>query len=526
MNALRRLPVLLAVLSALLAALSLCPAAPARAADHHGTLVLLRGGDSITLDPARASDSESALVVGQICEGLVRMKDGSLQLEPALAESWTVSPDGLAWTFRLRRGVLFHDGSPMNAEAAAMSIMRQVDPAHRYSVPGMHTAKSLFEHVAGCDALDESTLRIRLFRPTASLLYSLAASQAPIVSPQALAKWGADIHSRPVGTGPFMFVEWRRGDSITLVRNPSYWGGAPRLERLVIRAIPDAGARFLEFQTRRADALTGIPPSDLPLLDKMPGVQLLRVAGLNIAYLSINTKRGPFRRAAVRRAVLLALDREALTRLVYGSSALAAASLLPPALRDTGFVADEASAKGDAAQARNLLAQEGLAQGFEAVLQVMDIPRPYLPEPRRMALAIRQALAGVGIRVRIVTVPWAEYVAQAAKGEHDLCLSGWTFDAPNPHEFLRYKLGWDSRGNFSHWRDEHFQALVNRAEASRDETERTALFRQAMRVVAAETPAVPLAHVRDTLALHQGVKGVTLQPTGATMRFTKAYREP
>ncbi|MBU1229100.1 MAG: ABC transporter substrate-binding protein [Proteobacteria bacterium] len=513
-------------LAAVTLALALLTAGPALGADAHATLTLVRGGDSVTLDPARASDSESALVTGQICEGLVRVKDGCLQVEPALAESWTVSPDGLAWTFRIRKNVRFHDGSPMNAQAAAIAIMRQVDPANPYHAPGMYTAKALFEHVAGAEALDETTLRIRLNRPSASLLFSLAASQAPILSPQALERWGADIGSHPVGTGPFQFLEWRRGESVTLVRNPHYWGGAPRLERLVFRTIPDAGARFLEFQTRRADAMTGIPHSDLPLLEKMPGVQILRVAGLNIAYLGINTQRGHFRRTNVRRAVLLALDREALARLVYGQSAVPAAALLPPALMDTGFVADEVNAKGDLAQARRLLAREGLSGGFGATLQVMDIPRPYLAEPRRMAQAIRQALAGLGIRVRIVTVPWADYVARAGQNEHDLILSGWTFDTPNPHELLRYKLGWDSSGNFSRWRDERFQALVNQAEASRDEGERNTLFRQILRLVAAEAPAVPLAHVRDTLAVQDSIKGVTLQPTGGTIRFAKAYREP
>lgn len=506
-------------------ALLLLTPVPASAADPASTLTLVRGGDSLTLDPARSSDSESTLVAGQICEGLVRMKDGGLQVEPALAESWAVSPNGKEWTFRIRQGVRFHDGSPMNAQAAAIAIMRQVDPAHPFHAPGMNTAKSLFEHVAGAEALDDSTLRIRLSRPSASLLYALAGFQAPILSPQALAKWGADITSHPVGTGPFKFVEWRRGESITLVRNPDYWDGPPRLERLVIRTIQSAGARFLEFQTRRADAMTGIPPSDLPLLEKMPGVQLVRVAGLNVAYLAINTQRGPFRKVGVRRAVSLALDREALTRLVYGSAGLAATSVLPPALRDTGFAADEPHTRGDVAQARKLLAQEGLAGGFEAVLQVMDIPRPYLPEPRRMAQAISQALAGVGIRVRIVTVPWGKYVAQGVKGEFDLCLTGWTFDSPNPHEILRYKLGWDTRGNYSHWKNEAFQALVNRAEASRDEGERNGLFRQVMRLVAAEVPVVPLAHARDTVALRGGLKGVVLQPTGATIRFARAYWE-
>ena len=522
-DARRTAALLLAVL--LLVLLLARPAAQALAAEHDNSLTLVRGGDSLTLDPARATDSESTLVAGQVCEGLVRLKDGGIQVEPALAESWTVSPNGREWTFRIRPGVRFHDGSPMNAQAAALAIMRQVDPASPYRAAGMFTAQSLFEHVAGAEALDDSTLRVRLKQPSASFLYSLAAPMAAILSPLALARWGADIGSHPVGTGPFIFAEWRRGESITLVRNPDYWGGAPRLERLVVRTTPDAGARFLEFQTRHADALTGIPPSDLPLLEKMDGVQVLRAAGLNITYLAINTRHGHMRKVGVRRAVLLALDREALTRLVFGFAGLAAASVLPPALLSTGHPHEPPHQRGDAAQARRLLARAGLAGGFEVVLLVMDIPRPYLPEPLRMAQAIRQALAGVGIRARIVTVPWAEYVAVAAKGEYDLCLSGWTFDSPNPHEFLRYKLGWDTRGNFSHWENAAFQGLVNRAEASRDQGERSALLRQALHLVEAEAPAVPLAHVRDTVALSQGLRGVVLQPSGAAIRFAKGYWE-
>ena len=214
-----------------------------------------------------------------------------------------------------------------------------------------------------------------------------------------------------------------------------------------------------------------------------------------------------------------------MTRLVFGSAGLAASSVLPPALLSTGHPLETAHQRGDAAQARRLLAREGLARGLELVMLVMDIARPYLPEPRRMAQAIGQALAGVGIRARIVTVPWAEYVAVAARGEYDLCLAGWTFDTPNPHEFLRYKLGWDSRGNFSHWENEAFQTLLNRAEASRDQGERDALFRQALDLVAAEVPAVPLAHARDTLALRQGLHGVVLQPLGAAIRFAKGRWE-
>lgn len=493
------------------------------------TLVLARGGDSITLDPARSNDSESVLATGQIFEGLVRIKDDSLLVEPCLAESWQVADGGLTWTFRIRRGVVFHDGTPLTAQAAATTILRQIDPGHPFHVAGMYTAKSLFEHVVGAEALDESTLRVRVARPSVSLLASLAAPQAVIVSPQALAKWGPEVGQHPVGTGPFQFLEWRRGESVTLARNPNYWGGAPQLERLVLRNVPDAAARLQELQARRVDLITGLPPSLLALADKTPGARLLQVPGLNIAYIGINTQRGPFRKAGVRRAVALALDRESVVRLVYGSLGQPAAAMLPPAVLRHEGLPEAKPHKADPAQARRLLAQEGHPNGLDAVLQIMDIPRPYAPEPQRIGQAVKKSLAAAGIRVRVVTVPWGSYLARAGRGEHDLCLSGWNYDAPNAHEFLRYKLGWESvaegkSGNVSLWRDSRFQALETSFGASPPGRERQDLLRRLLALVEAEVPAIPLAHVRDAVALRDTVQGVTLSPAGAFLRFAKARK--
>lgn len=502
-------------------------AEPARA--DQNTLVLLRGGDSVTLDPARSNDSESVLATGQIFEGLVRIKEESLQVEPCLAESWQVSPDGLTWTFRLRRGVNFHDGTPLTAQAAAQSILRQIDPAHPFHIPGMYTAKSLFEHVAGAEATDASTLRIRLTRPSAGLLQALAAPQATIVSPQSLAAWTRDPDARPSGTGPFQLAGWQRGASVALVRNPGYWGEKPDLERLVFRAVPDAALRLKELQGGRADVATGLPPSLLALAEKAAGVRLLQVPGLSIAYLGINTQRGPFRKPGVRRAVALALDREGIVRLVYGAHAAPAPSLLPPALLRQEGLDDPPLPKADPAKARRLLAAEGHPGGLDAVLQVMDIPRAYAPEPQRLAQAIRKSLAAAGIRVHIVTVPWGRYLLQAGKGEHDLCLTGWTFDAPSAHEFLRFKLGWESAaagasGNVSLWRDERFQSLEPQFGASAPGRARQELLRRVLAIVDAETPVAPLAHVRDAVAVRDEVQGLVLSRAGALLRFAKAKK--
>lgn len=516
------------LLAALLAVACVLPAQAAKL--HKGTFVLLRTADSVTLDPARAFDSESTLAVQQIYEGLVRVKSGKAQIEPALAESWSVSPDKLVWTFRMRKGVLFHDGSTLTARDAAQSITRQIDPKDPYHAPGMYTAQLLFENIAGAEALDDSTLRVHLRRPTASLLSSLASAQASVVSSKALARWGSALGEHPVGTGPFQFVEWTRGESLMLERNKVYWGPKARMERVVLRTLSDPGARFREFQAGRADALVNVMPSDLPLVEKVPGATVLRAPGLNIAYLGLNTQRGPLRKASVRRAVALALNRVLLVNLVYGHSAEPALSPLPPVLLDVRDQFPPQTLRGDVQKARAILAQEGLGHGFDAALLVMDTPRPYLPEPQRMAQAIRQSLSAVGIRVRIRTVPWAEYLAQVSRGEHEFCLSGWSYGDLNPHEFFRHKLGRGdlSKGvgsNVSLWSDKEFADLVTKAEATDSVAERTRLYRQILGVVAREAPLVPLAHMMSIIAVQSGVHGVVMQPTGAELRLSRVYKD-
>lgn len=503
--------------------------AQAQTPTSQNTLVLLRGGDSVTLDPARSNDSESVLATSQIYEGLVRFKEESLQVEPCLAESWQVAEDGLSWTFRLRRGVAFHDGTPLTAQAAALSIARQIDPAHPFHTPGMYTAKSLFEHVSAAEVVDSATLRLRLARPAAGLLSALAAPQAVIVSPLTLANWSRDPAARPAGTGPFQFVDWKRGSCVVLARNQGYWGEKPDIERLVLRTVPDAAVRLKELQARRADLATGLPPSLLALAEKTPGVHLLQVPGLSIAYLGLNTQRGPFKKPGVRRALALALDREAVVRLVYGPQAQPASSLLPPAVLRQEGQAEPPAHRADAAQARSLLAREGYPGGLDAVLQIMDIPRAYAPEPQRVAQAVKKSLAAAGIRVTVVTAAWDTYLLRAGKGEHDLCLSGWTFDSPSAHEFLRYKLGWESAaegasGNVSLWRDSRFQTLEPQFGASPPGRQRQELLRRVLEIVEAEVPAVALAHVRDAVAVREGVRGVALSQTGAFLRFNKARK--
>jgi peptide/nickel transport system substrate-binding protein len=515
---------------ALFLALFLFAVRPAAAEDAQ-TITLVRGGESLWLDPARAFDTETILVNNLIYEGLVRLQDAGTRIEPCLAESWAVSPDGLAWTFRLRRGVLFHDGTELKAQAVVDSFMRQIDPKHPAHTPGMYQAKALFSQLSAVEALDDSTVRFRLSRPVAALLTVLTSPVAAIVSPAALQRRGVDLAHSPVGTGPFRFESNRRG-VLALTRNPSYWGGKARVERLVMRTVPDSAERFRMMQAGRADVMTGIPPADLPLLDKMPGVRVLRTPGLNVAYLAMNTRRGAMRRVEVRRAVQLALDKPGIVRLAYGVLAEPACGLIPLAMLEGAPHLAEIlpPLRPDPAAARRVLAKEGLLSGPPLTLMVMDTPRSYMPEPMRVAQAVRQSLAAVGLKVAIKKASWVQYLSIASRGDYDLCLLGWVTDTPDPHEMLRNLIGWDELNqglgsNVTFWQSERYQALVQRAELTRDTAERLDLYAQALRIARDEAPLVPLAHVQEFVAVRRNISGVVQQPVGAVLRFDKAVRQ-
>ena len=223
-------------------------------ADSHkgGTFIFGRGGDSVGLDPALEEDGESFKVCDNIYDTLVQYKDGSTELEPALAESWESSEDGLIWTFHLRKGVKFHDGTPFNADAVLFSLNRQHVESHPFhKVSGSYVywvATGLAEKVNKITAVDDFTVQISLKSAYAPFIYTIAITPFSIVSPTAVKKWGDLYFNYPVGTGPFKFSRWDKKDKIVLEANDDYWGGRPNLDRVIFRSIPDNAVRLIELQ--------------------------------------------------------------------------------------------------------------------------------------------------------------------------------------------------------------------------------------------------------------------------------------
>ncbi|OGR36593.1 MAG: hypothetical protein A2051_02555 [Desulfovibrionales bacterium GWA2_65_9] len=493
------------------------------AQSRHKTLILGRSADATFLDPAKFLDNESAMVIENIFDGLVRYRDDSTLIEPALAESWTVSDGGLVYTFQLRQGVLFHDGTPCDAEAARFSLLRKIDPAHPYFRPQFSKMDATLKGVRSVEANGRHSVRITLKAPDPLFLQALARHSAYIVSPAAVKALGDDFDQRPVGTGPFVFVSWVKGERIVLEPNKKYFGGAPRIDALVFKVVTDPQVRMLELRAGNIQAMDGLTPAQQAEVRRNPALALDARPGMNVGYLALNTERAPLDNPKVRRAIAHAINRPALVKSIYQGMASQALTLVPPGMQ--GYNPKASDAAYDPALARKLLRQAGLGGGFETTLWAMPVSRPYMPQPDKIARFIQENLAAVGIRARIVTCDWATYLAKAYAGEHDLCLLGWV-STGDASDILEHLLDRDNAvkphaSNISFFRDQRVHDLLAQARTCDDQKRREALFAQVQVIAGREAPLVPLAHANQTLARSRRVQGIINHQSGV-IRFAKA----
>ncbi len=296
-----------------------------------GALRFARGRDSIKLDPADITDGESALVTGNLFEGLVRYTRDGTDVEPALALAWDVDTSGTIWTFTLREGARFHDDTPVDAAAVVFSFERQRDTSHPHAPAEPMYWRDNFGDVARIEAVDSRTVRFTLKRPFAPFLTNLAMFSAGIVSPAAFERPDTPFGRNPVGSGPFRFVAWQP-DRIELEAFAGHWEGKPAPDRVTILTIPDNATRLMALQEGSVHGMKGINPQDLDAVRADPALRLLEQPGMNVAYLACNTLHAPLDDPRVRSAIALAVDKEAIRETIYRGNAVVARSVLPPTL--------------------------------------------------------------------------------------------------------------------------------------------------------------------------------------------------
>ncbi|MDO7907177.1 ABC transporter substrate-binding protein [Paenibacillus sp. JX-17] len=495
-------------------------------ASTQDTLIFGRGGDSAALDPAIVTDGESLKIGHQVFDSLLEYKEGTTEVAPALAESWEVTADGLTYTFKLRQGVKFHDGTDFNAEAVVFNFNRWSDPKSSYKFAGdsFDYYDSMFgpegsRVIKEVTAVDPATVQFTLNQPQAPFLQNIAMTCFGIASPQAIKDKKENFKSEPVGTGPFVFKEWKRNDSITLEKNPDYWKqGLPKLNKVIVRSIPDNTARFNALQNGEIDLMEDLNPDDRPLLESNTELQKFERPSFNVAYIGFNMKKKPFDNPKVRQALNHAVNKQAIIDAFFGGQAKPAVNPMPPSL--WGYNESVQDYDYNLDTAKKLLAEAGYANGIpeELTFYAMPVSRPYMPDGKKVAEAIQADFEKIGVKVSIQSPEWATYLDDTKNGEKDdIYMMGWTGDNGDPDNFLYTLLDKDAipGNNRSFYVNEELHKLLIQAQQETSQDKRAELYKQAQEIIKKDAPWIPLVHSTPLLAGKANVKGYVPSPTGS-----------
>ena len=480
-------------------------------------------------DPALWDSSSTSNVTTQIFQGLVGFKRGTSDLVPELATAWTISRDAKTFTFTLRPNVAFHTTPwftptrPFNADDVVFTFTRLIDARLPFNVAFPATfvypqSLGLAGMIAGITKLGPMEVRFVLHQPNVNFLSYFANSFAGIHSAeyaaQLLAQGRASaINNQPVGTGPWRFKSYRKDDVLRLQPHPGYWRGVQTPKALVYAISREPNVRVQKLARGECHVSAAIRDVDISALSGHPQVSILKIQALNISYLAFNMKRPPVDRREVREALDIAIDRNALFKVLFPrGDALQAVSAFPPAV--PGFNKALRN-EYDPARAKQLLAAAGHANGFEIDLWALPIARPTNPNGQLMAQMIQADWAKIGVKARIVTYEWGEYLKRANQGEHHVYMSGWSSGIAAADEFLTPNLTCAaSRGGIK-FCNKDFDALVDGARAEVDDTKRLALFEQAQVIFKRERPWMTMAHSSVYIPVRKDVAGFVMSPNGS-----------
>ena len=489
-------------------------AAPA-AAQPAGTLLVGLVAEPVNLDPPQVTDLNSLRVSRRIVETLVAFAEESTQIVPGLAESWTISKDGLWYTFKLRKGIKFHDGTPLNAEAVKFSIERQFNPEHPANKLGKYPfANYFFGNLRAVEAMDDATVRFVLKEPRASFLAVLTAGAASIVSPTAVKKWGADYPLNPIGTGPFRYVSWQRGQQVVLEKNPDYWRGAVKIDRVVYRPIVEDQARLTELLTGGVDMIVGVPPDFVAQLEGSAKVSILKQVGAHVWYLGINNQKKPFDDKRVRQALNYAVNKDAIVKdVLKGTGAISKGPVLPgtwaadPALKAYPY---------DPQRAKKLLAEAGYPNGFSTTLWVPESGSG-MQSPVAMSTVMQSNLKAVGVNVTLQTMEWGAFLAKLRSQDQELFALSWMAGSEDP-DMVMYPLlhssQWTPNGpNRALYKNARFDEILVQARQTTDQAKRAELYREAQKILAEDAPWIFVDHEIQIAAFSKRVQGFKLHPS-------------
>ena len=504
---------LMASTAALALGLGAAPAATAQTPED--VLIVGQIAEPKALDPAAVTAVNDFRILMNVFDGLVRYKDGTLEVEPALATDWTISDDGTVYTFDLREGVTFHDGTPFNAEAVVFNFERMLNEDHPYHDTGPFPLAFFFSAVESVEALDDTTVEFTLNAPYAPFLSNLAYPTGLIVSPASVEEHGEEVGRNPVGTGPFTFVEWRSNEAVVVEGNPDYWDGAPGLEAVVFRPITDANTRTAEMLAGGIDLMVEVPPVALSEFEG-DGFTVHEQAGPHVWFLILNAKEGPFADKRVRQAANYAVNKEAIVNDVLEGTAEVAAGPTPPAFA-WAHNPDLEPYPYNPDRARELLDEAG-AEDAELTFYVTEGGSGML-DPVAMGTAIQADLEAVGFDVTIETYEWNTFLGEVnpgLEGKADMAEMAWMTNDPDTLPFLTLRSeALPDQGGFNsgYYSNPEVDELLEAARVETDQEERARLYREMQEIVQEDAPWVFVANWKQNAVTNDRVDGFSLQPS-------------
>lgn len=506
------------------------------------TLIYCSEGSPEGFDPAPYTagttfDASSKNLYNRLAE----FERGTTEVVPGLAESWDISEDGKTVTFHLRPGVKFQTTDfftptrDFNADDVIFTFERQRDPNHPYyNVSGgtweYFNGMSMPDLIASIEKTDDMTVVFHLTRPEAPFIANMAMDFASILSAeyadQLMAAGTPEmLNQQPIGTGPFEFVGYQKDAVIRYKAHEEFFRGKAPIDNLVFAITPDASVRYQKLKAGECHVMPYPNPADLKAMETDPAVNLMHQEGLNVGYFAYNTQMPPFDNPKVRKALNMAINKDAIIDVVFQGAGTKAKNPIPPTMWSYDDAVVDDPYDPDAAKA--MLDAEGI-KDLSMKIWAMPVQRPYNPNARRMAELIQADFAKVGVKAEIVSYEWGEYLQRSADVKRDgAILMGWTGDNGDPDNFLAVLLGCDAVGgaNRAQWCYEPFNDLIQAAKVTSDTAERTKLYEQAQVVFKEQAPWATIAHSVVFEPISPKVQDYKIDPLGGHIFYGVSLSE-
>ncbi len=495
------------------------------------TLVYCSEGSPSGFDPALYTDGTTFDASSrQVYNKLVEFERGTTTIGPALSESWSVSDDGLEYTFKLRPGVKFHStdyftpSRDLNADDVVFSFERQRLADHPYNSYEGGTweyfgGMSMPDLIKAVEKVDDLTVKFVLNRPEAPMIANLGMDFASILSKEYADKMLAagtqeQLNQQPIGTGPFKFVAYQKDAVIRYKAHEGYWDGKAAIDDLIFAITTDNSVRYQKLKAGECHVMPYPNPADLDAMKADSDLIVMEQEGLNVGYLAYNTMVAPFDNVKVRKALNMAINKQAILDAVFQGAGKAAINPIPPTI--WSYKADLKDDPYDPAAAKAALEAEGVLP-LSMKVWAMPVQRPYNPNARRMAELIQEDFSKVGVTVEIVSFEWGEYLTRSKdKARDGAVLLGWTGDNGDPDNFLAVLLGCDGVGgsNRANWCHQPFEDVIQKAKIVSDPAERTKLYEEAQVIFKEQAPWATIAHSIVFMPMRKEVSDFKIDPFG------------